>query len=149
MQISHDCFLCDLCAFVVNLSRAMQVTQPCAPTGSCLSRINELLPETGREPAFRFFAALRLKAVLQRAALAYNLHRLHNAGLWRQVMGTLLTHVRNKVVAGAFAAIPIAIVVYLIVFAEQSTRVLAEPLGYNVPGLGLLIAVVGVLVLGL
>jgi uncharacterized membrane protein len=64
-------------------------------------------------------------------------------------MGTLLTHLRNKFVAGALAAIPIAIVVYVIVWAEQSTRVLAEPLGYHVPGLGLLIAVVGVYLLGL
>lgn len=64
-------------------------------------------------------------------------------------MGTLLAHIRNKFVAGAFAAIPIAIVIYLVVWAEQSTRALAEPLGYDLPGLGLAMAVVGLYLLGL
>ena len=64
-------------------------------------------------------------------------------------MGTLLAHFRNKLLAGTFAAVPIAIAIYLVVWAEQSTRALAEPLGVNLPGLGLVIVIVGLYVLGL
>jgi len=62
---------------------------------------------------------------------------------------TFLAHLRNKFVAGAFAAIPIVIVIYVIVWAEQNTRALGEPFGLRFPGLGLAIAIAGVYLLGL
>jgi len=63
-------------------------------------------------------------------------------------MSGIWEHLRNKLVAGMFAAVPVAVVVYAAVWVESATRVLAEPLGVKVPGLGVLIAVVGVYVLG-
>jgi len=63
-------------------------------------------------------------------------------------MSRLFDHLRNKLVAGVFAAVPIIIVVYAAVWIEANTKVLAEPFGVKAPGLGVLIAVVGVYLLG-
>jgi len=64
-------------------------------------------------------------------------------------MNNLLTHVRNKLLAGALAAAPIGAVVYLVILAEQYTKPLTHPLGYHFPGLGVLIALTAVYLLGL
>jgi uncharacterized membrane protein len=63
-------------------------------------------------------------------------------------MGWLLDHFRNKFVAGMFAAVPVAVVVFVAVWVEAKTRVLADPLGLKFPGLGIVIALVGVYLLG-
>jgi uncharacterized membrane protein len=64
-------------------------------------------------------------------------------------MTGLLTHLRNKLLAGVLSVIPIVIVVYLAVFLEEHTKVLAVPLGVQFPGLGVIIAIVGIYFLGL
>ena len=64
-------------------------------------------------------------------------------------MGRLWEHFRNKMVAGVFAAVPVAVVVYAAVWIEANTRALAAPLGVRAPGLGILIAVVSLYLLGL
>jgi uncharacterized membrane protein len=61
---------------------------------------------------------------------------------------SLLDHLRNKLVAGVFAAVPIVVVAYAAYWIEANTRAVAAPLGYNVPGLGVLIVLVGVYLLG-
>jgi len=63
-------------------------------------------------------------------------------------MSELFDHLRNKLVAGAFAAVPIIVVVYAAIWIETNTKILAAPLGVKAPGLGVLIAVVGVYLLG-
>jgi uncharacterized membrane protein len=63
-------------------------------------------------------------------------------------MSGIWEHLRNKLVAGMFAAVPVAIVVYVAVWVESATKVLAEPVGMRIPGLGIVIAVAGVYVLG-
>jgi uncharacterized membrane protein len=64
-------------------------------------------------------------------------------------MEWLKNHLRAKFLAGVLAAVPIGIVVWGAILVEQYTRLLVEPLGLHVPGLGILIAVVGVYLLGL
>jgi uncharacterized membrane protein len=64
-------------------------------------------------------------------------------------MGWFLAHLRNKLLAGLFSLIPIAIAVYAALWIEDHTKVLTTPLGIHFPGLGFLIAVVGLYVLGL
>src|SRR5262245_7582957 len=64
-------------------------------------------------------------------------------------MGPIVEHLRNKFVAGILAAVPIAIVVYAAIWIEAHTRELSAPLGIHFPGLGFVIAVVGVYLLGL
>lgn len=64
-------------------------------------------------------------------------------------MNFLLSHLRNKLLAGALAAAPIVAVAYLVVLAEQYTKPLTQPLGYHFPGLGVLLAVGVVYLLGL
>jgi uncharacterized membrane protein len=63
-------------------------------------------------------------------------------------MSGFVDHLRNKLIAGAFAAVPIIIVVYAAIWIEANTKILAAPLGVNAPGLGVLIAVIGVYLLG-
>jgi uncharacterized membrane protein len=64
-------------------------------------------------------------------------------------VGDVLVHIRNKVLAGVLTAVPVGIVIYLALFIEQHTKVLTTPLGFHVPGLGFLIALLGLYVLGL
>src|SRR5689334_1471743 len=64
-------------------------------------------------------------------------------------LNRLLPHLRNKLVAGVFAAIPIVICVYVAVWVETNTRVLTEPLGFHFPGLGFLLVLAGLYLLGL
>ncbi|MFL5331561.1 MAG: DUF502 domain-containing protein [Gemmataceae bacterium] len=64
-------------------------------------------------------------------------------------MTGILTHLRNKLLAGALSVIPLVIVVYIALFLEEHTKVLEAPLGIRFPGLGVVIAVLGIYVLGL
>jgi uncharacterized membrane protein len=63
-------------------------------------------------------------------------------------LNTLLAHLRNKLLAGIFAAIPIVICVYLARWVETNTRMLTQPLGFHFPGLGVLIVLVALYLLG-
>jgi uncharacterized membrane protein len=64
-------------------------------------------------------------------------------------MEWLKNHLREKFLAGVLAAVPIVIVVWAAVTIEQNTQFLATKLNLQVPGLGILIAVVGIYLLGL
>jgi uncharacterized membrane protein len=63
-------------------------------------------------------------------------------------MNRIASHLRNKLVAGAISVIPIAIVVVAAIYIEQYSKTLAEPFGLKFPGIGVLIAIVGVYILG-
>ena len=63
-------------------------------------------------------------------------------------MHRLLSHLRNKLLAGLFAIVPIAIGVYVVLWIETHTRVLTTPLGIDFPGLGIVIGIVGLYLLG-
>src|SRR5687768_12344105 len=59
-------------------------------------------------------------------------------------------HLRNTLLAGIFAAIPVAGTVFLVWYVDASTRVLSRKLfGVDVPFLGVAIAVVAIYLLGL
>jgi len=60
----------------------------------------------------------------------------------------VIAHIRNKLIAGVFAAIPLVICVYVAIWVESHTKVLTEPLGFHFPGLGFIIVLVGVYLLG-
>jgi uncharacterized membrane protein len=65
-------------------------------------------------------------------------------------MNKLGTHLRNKLLAGAVTALPIAIVVIGAVWLEQHTQPLAELVRLpHFPGLGLLVGLATVYVLGI
>ncbi len=65
-------------------------------------------------------------------------------------MNKLGTHLRNKVLAGAVAAAPIILIVFGAVWLEQHTQPLARLVGLpQLPGLGVLVGLVGVYLLGL
>src|SRR5262249_1802401 len=64
-------------------------------------------------------------------------------------MKWFLKHVRTTLLAGALAAIPLIIVIYAATLIERYTRPLTEPLGFHFPGLGVLVALVGIYLLGL
>ena len=64
-------------------------------------------------------------------------------------MSKLSTHLRNKFLAGALTLVPILIVVIGVVWLEQHTQPLTHLLGLPpIPGLGVLIGLVGVYLLG-
>jgi uncharacterized membrane protein len=63
-------------------------------------------------------------------------------------VSTIFSHIRNKLVAGVFAAIPLVICIYVAMWLETHTKVLTAPLGFHFPGLGFLIVLVGVYLLG-
>ena len=64
-------------------------------------------------------------------------------------MSKLGTHLRNKLLAGGVAAAPIVIIIIAAVWLEQNTRPLARLVGLpDLPGLGVLIGLVGVYLLG-
>jgi uncharacterized membrane protein len=63
-------------------------------------------------------------------------------------MTRILEHLRDKLLAGVIAAIPVAIVVVVAWWLEEHTRPLAASLGLQFPGLGFVIAVVGLYLLG-
>src|SRR3954453_5215803 len=62
---------------------------------------------------------------------------------------SLQTHLRNTFLAGAFAAMPIAITAFILYYVERVTRELFAKLGINTPFLGLILAVAGIYLLGL
>lgn len=65
-------------------------------------------------------------------------------------MSNLTRHFRNTLLAGIFAAAPLAGVVFLGVWIEQNTRIISEQvLGAYYPGVGVLLALGAVYVLGL
>lgn len=64
-------------------------------------------------------------------------------------MQWLKTHLRNKLLAGILAAGPVVVIVLGALWLEEKTRPLAETFGIHFPGIGLLLAVVGVYLLGL
>ena len=63
-------------------------------------------------------------------------------------MNAILEHFRNKLLAGAFAMIPIALVIYIAYWVEQNTKAITAPLGFHYPGLGFLIVMTTVYLLG-
>lgn len=64
-------------------------------------------------------------------------------------MKWLMSHLRNKILAGGLAAVPLVIVAYVLWFVEEKTKALAAPLGVHFTGFGFLIALVGIYLLGL
>jgi uncharacterized membrane protein len=64
-------------------------------------------------------------------------------------MNWLLSHFRNKLLAGALAAVPIVVIVYVAMMLETYTQPIANFIGYPYPGLGILIALAAIYVLGL
>jgi uncharacterized membrane protein len=64
-------------------------------------------------------------------------------------MNWLLRHLRNKLGAGLLAAVPLVVVGVGAMWVDSHTRPLADLIGISFPGLGVLLAVVGVYVLGL
>ena len=64
-------------------------------------------------------------------------------------MTWLKNHLRDKFLAGALAAVPVVVVVWGALLVEQYTRPLAQQVGLDFLGLGVLLAVVGVYLLGL
>jgi uncharacterized membrane protein len=64
-------------------------------------------------------------------------------------MGWFGRHLRNKLLAGVLAAIPLGVLVYGFSWIESHTQPLLEPyLGVRVPGLPVLVALLGVYLLG-
>lgn len=61
-------------------------------------------------------------------------------------MGRLKAHVRNKLVAGAVAAIPVAVTGFILWYVDSKARSI---LGLNVPLLGIAVTLAGLYVLGL
>lgn len=64
-------------------------------------------------------------------------------------MSRLQTHLRNTFLAGAFAAIPVVVTVVGAIWVEQMTREPLKSIGLNIPGLGLVVALVLLYLLGL
>jgi uncharacterized membrane protein len=63
-------------------------------------------------------------------------------------MQGLQTHLRNKFLAGGLSAGPIVVLVWAVLWLEEHTRPLAQMFSFHFPGLGILIAIVGVYLLG-
>jgi uncharacterized membrane protein len=65
-------------------------------------------------------------------------------------MAWLQKHLRNTLLAGALAAAPLAVTVFVVWYVESTTRIISEKvLGRGVPFLGVLIALAAVYALGL
>lgn len=64
-------------------------------------------------------------------------------------MAWLLAHLRDKLLAGAFAAVPVLVLVFVGYWIETNTRLAADTIGLHFPGLGFLIVMVGCYLLGL
>jgi uncharacterized membrane protein len=64
-------------------------------------------------------------------------------------MNALRNHLRIKCLAGALAAGPFVVLVFAALWLEENTRPLTVPLGFHFPGLGIILALVGVYLLGL
>lgn len=64
-------------------------------------------------------------------------------------MASLQSHLRNTFLAGAFAAIPLVVTIAGAMWVEQVTREPLKSIGLNIPGLGLVVAVVLLYLLGL
>lgn len=58
-------------------------------------------------------------------------------------------HLKKTMLSGAFAAIPIAITVAIVMYIEQSTRAPLRTVGLNIPGLGIVLAVILIYLTGL
>ena len=64
-------------------------------------------------------------------------------------MTRLQKHLRNTFLAGIFAAIPLAVTIFVVVYVERVTRApVAEVIGINVPFIGVALAVVLIYGLG-
>lgn len=61
-------------------------------------------------------------------------------------MGRMQAHVRNKLVAGALAAIPVAVTLFILWYVDSQTRAL---FGLRQPFVGIGIAILGIYLLGL
>ena len=61
-------------------------------------------------------------------------------------MGRLKTHLRNKLIAGTLAAVPVAITLFILWYVDTKAR---EILGLNVPFLGTALTLVAIYLLGL
>ena len=59
-------------------------------------------------------------------------------------MTWLKNHLRDKFLTGSLAAVPVVVVVWGALLVEQYTRPLGQQVGLDFPGLGVLLAVVGV-----
>jgi uncharacterized membrane protein len=65
-------------------------------------------------------------------------------------MGSLQKHLRNTFLTGIFAAAPIAVTIFVIVYVENATRApLYNLLGINIPFVGVLVALALIYFLGL
>jgi uncharacterized membrane protein len=64
-------------------------------------------------------------------------------------MTRLQKHLRNTFLAGTFAAIPLAVTIFVVVYVERATREpVAKVLGINIPFVGVVLAVVLIYALG-
>lgn len=62
----------------------------------------------------------------------------------------MTAHLRKTFLAGAFAAIPVVVTIAIVVYVEHLTRVLTRPIfGQEVPGVGVVIAIVLIYFVGL
>ena len=61
-------------------------------------------------------------------------------------MSPLQKHLRNTFLAGIFAAIPLAVTIFIVWYVEHSTRQL---FGLKIPFVGIVLAIVGIYLLGL
>jgi uncharacterized membrane protein len=61
-------------------------------------------------------------------------------------MGRMQVHFRNKLVAGALAAIPVAVTVFILWYVDSRARAM---LGIDVPFVGIVIAILAIYLLGL
>jgi uncharacterized membrane protein len=65
-------------------------------------------------------------------------------------MGSLQKHLRNTMLAGVFAAVPLAVTIFAIVYVETTTRELVRKLlGWNIVFVGVVVAIVAIYLLGL
>lgn len=68
----------------------------------------------------------------------------------RMVDMSVQTHLRNTFLAGTFAATPVAITIFLVLWVESSTRGFAKNMtGLDIPFLGIGVAIAGIYLLGL
>lgn len=64
-------------------------------------------------------------------------------------MSTVQNHLKKTMLSGAFAAIPIAITIAIVVYIEHMTRAPLQAIGINIPGLGIVLALMLIYLTGL
>lgn len=70
-------------------------------------------------------------------------------GAQLRTMGSFQTHVRRTFLAGVFAAMPIAATCFIIWYVDARTRILSKQVfGVDLPMVGVLLAIIGVYLLG-